>query len=395
MKHNWEYKPIEDCFAYIKNGATIKQEKGAVGLPITRIETLSNGVFNRSKMGYANILELGKYALNVLNDGDLLMSHINSKTYVGRTVLYEALPNEVIIHGMNLLRLIPNATTLSKFFYYITLSHYFKSKIVNIRKDAVNQSSFSITDLKRIPIPVPPMEVQQQIIAELDKINGVIEDCRELQRNLDVLAQSLFYDYFGDPIANPKNWKVIKLDSLIHPKKNILRASKKFTQNDLITYIDISSINRNSNSISAPSVLVFGDAPSRAQQCVKQGDLLVSLVRPNLKNIALCRLTSNSLVASSGFCVLRSNNISNSNFLLHLLLSASTTEYLCSKISGAAYPAITENDIRDMLVPVPPLELQEKFAERIEQINAQKTAVEETIANLQTLLNSRMDYWFN
>ena len=56
MKHGWEIKKLSDCFESIKNGANIKQERGAIGIPITRIETLSGGVFNRDRLGYADIL---------------------------------------------------------------------------------------------------------------------------------------------------------------------------------------------------------------------------------------------------------------------------------------------------------------------------------------------------
>ena len=97
MREGWEYKKLGDCFPYIKNGANIKQIKGADGLPITRIETLSGGVFNRDRMGYAGIYNLDKYSDYVLEDGDLLLSHINSKTYIGRTVEYRAKNGETII----------------------------------------------------------------------------------------------------------------------------------------------------------------------------------------------------------------------------------------------------------------------------------------------------------
>lgn len=56
MRKGWEYKKLGDCFSYIKNGANIKQKKDADGFPITRIETLSGGVFNRDRMGYAGIM---------------------------------------------------------------------------------------------------------------------------------------------------------------------------------------------------------------------------------------------------------------------------------------------------------------------------------------------------
>ena len=62
---------------------------------------------------------------------------------------------------------------------------------------------------------------------------------------------------------------------------------------------------------------------------------------------------------------------------------------------GAAIPQLTVPMVKDLLLPVPPLALQEQFAARIEEIEAQKRQVEATIAEMQTLLDSRMDYWFN
>lgn len=89
MKEDWNILSLGDCFEYIRNGANIKQEKGAGGIPITRIETLAGGVFNRDRLGYADIKSSEKYASYILESGDLLFSHINSKAYIGRTVLYE------------------------------------------------------------------------------------------------------------------------------------------------------------------------------------------------------------------------------------------------------------------------------------------------------------------
>ena len=108
MKEGWEVKCIGDCFSYIKNGANIKQGVVDGGFPITRIETLANDKFHRDRMGYAGITDIGKYESYVLEDGDLLMSHINSVQYLGRTVLYQKQGNETIIHGMNLLGLKAN-----------------------------------------------------------------------------------------------------------------------------------------------------------------------------------------------------------------------------------------------------------------------------------------------
>lgn len=96
---------LGDCFSDIRNGANIKQGIIDGGYPITRIETISGDRFNRDRMGYAGITDIEKYSSFILDDGDILMSHINSPKYLGRAVLYRQEDNERIIHGMNLLRL--------------------------------------------------------------------------------------------------------------------------------------------------------------------------------------------------------------------------------------------------------------------------------------------------
>lgn len=387
MKHNWEYKPIGDCFAYIKNGANIKQEKEAGGLPVTRIETLSNGVFNRSKMGYANIFEIGKYEPNVLNNGDLLMSHINSKTYVGRTVIYESLPNEVIIHGMNLLRLIPNDAVRSKFFYYTTLSHYFKSKIVNIRKDSVNQSSFSISDLKKISIPVPPMETQEQIVAELDQINDLIAKNRELLSQLDSLAQSLFYDTFGDPITNPKGFPIKTLKDVCILKSGDSSANR--LPDGKVPYVKVGDMNLLENKQGILTSSKFVNIGNKTKLLFPIGTTIFpkrgGAILTNKK-----RLTKVQICCDLNIMGAIPQNI-HPLYLYFFFLEKDFSEL----VDGSTVPQINNTDIYLLKIQVPPLALQEEFASKVEAIEAQKVKVDAEISELQNLLDARMDYWFN
>ncbi len=194
----WEVKKMEDCFSYIKNGANIKQTKGASGYPITRIETLSNGVFNRDRLGYADICDLTKYTNYVLNDGDLLMSHINSKAYIGRTVMYKKEDEEQIIHGMNLLRLVAIYDLLIPIFAeYFFKIEYFKDEVAKIRKDAVNQSSMAIGDLKKIRIFLPPLALQQQFASKIETIEHQKELIKQSIREVETLFNSRMDYYFN------------------------------------------------------------------------------------------------------------------------------------------------------------------------------------------------------
>ena len=193
----WEVKKLGDCFSYIKNGANIKQTKDVDGFPITRIETLAGGIFNRDRMGYAGIYDLSKYSAYVLESRDLLMSHINSKTYIGRTVEYKRNNDETIIHGMNLLRLKAIHDIIdSTFFVYYTKSGDFKSKIARIRKDAVNQSSFAISDLKRLNIPLPPLSLQRLFAQRIEQIEHQKAEVQKAIADLETLLASRMQYWF-------------------------------------------------------------------------------------------------------------------------------------------------------------------------------------------------------
>ena len=180
-----KYK-LGDCFRMAENGLVIKQTKAAKGMPITRIETLSNDCFNRDRLGYGDIFDEEKYSHYILDDKDLLMSHINSRTFLGRTVLYRKRTGEKIIHGMNVLRIKTNQDILDPIFAsYLFRTSLFKRHIDNIRKDAINQSSFALSDLKNIELYIPTVKEQNKIAYTLQLLDSKIALNRQINDNLE------------------------------------------------------------------------------------------------------------------------------------------------------------------------------------------------------------------
>lgn len=156
---------ISEVVSMLRNGATIKQNKDKEGYPITRIETISDRTVDREKMGYAGILSLDKYSDYVLQDGDILMSHINSIAHMGKAALYKRLPDEDIIHGMNLLCLRPIPSIVNPTYLYIYFQmDYFYQQVMSITKPAVNQASMTIKDLGAQTILVPDLETQNKYV---------------------------------------------------------------------------------------------------------------------------------------------------------------------------------------------------------------------------------------
>ena len=181
--------------------------------------------------------------------------------------------------------------------------------------------------------------------------------------NISVDSQSRFIEMFGE------KYPFDKIENLIDRK--IVSARKIFSQHDVIKYIDISSIDNIKNKIDRYTEYQMTDAPSRAQQCIKENDIIVSTVRPNLKNIAINQMKYDNLVVSSGFCVLRPKKC-NPLYLFIALLQDNFTNKMIEKTTGANYPAIKDSDVYLFQIPLPPIELQNRFATFVKQTDKSK-----------------------
>ena len=348
MKHNWEYKRLGDVC-----------EKGSSNLIQKNLEFSDTGfdVFGASgSLGKISYYQQEKPYIGIVKDG----------SGVGRCNVYPA--KSSLIGTMQYI--LAKDTVTNSFLCYL-LKSLNLSKYVN--GAAIPHIYFK--DYKKEIVPVPPKEVQKQIVTEFDKINEVIEDCHELLRNLDALSLSLFYDFFGDPITNPKGWETSKFESLCKLSAGGDKPSD--TQKDKC---EEKMIPVYSNGIENEGLYGYTSQPRIIEPSVTisgRGTLGVPFVRKK-PFVPIIRL----IVATP---------MSNMNitFLFYLI------KLLNLKGKGAAIPQLTVPMIKDLLLPVPPLSLQEMFSSLIERIDAQKKAVEETIANLQTLLDSRKDYWFN
>ncbi len=191
IPESWVWVRLGDVALSINNGANIKQMKGAGGIPITRIETISNDYFNRDRMGYADIEDMSPFEKYRLNTGDILISHINSLPYIGRAVMYQALSDETIIHGMNLLRLVPVENVVSNYIVYAFRTSNFRSQICQHAHQAVNQASINIIELSTLLLPIPPYAEQKRIVAELERWFALIDDLEANKQDLQAAIKQV------------------------------------------------------------------------------------------------------------------------------------------------------------------------------------------------------------
>ena len=180
--------PIGNLLTCIRNGTTADQNTEGRGYPVTRIETISDGVINPAKIRYVqlNSSDLKKWKME---KGDILFSHINSETHIGKTAIYTGNPDP-LIHGMNLLLMRPNrAKVFSEFLFAMLNMESVRAAYKQRCKRAVNQASLNQNDIKSLEVPLASKEKQEifcRLAAELllpkerqikatEKIQGLFE----------------------------------------------------------------------------------------------------------------------------------------------------------------------------------------------------------------------------
>ncbi len=340
------------CFRMAENGLVIKQTKAAKGMPITRIETLSNDCFNRDRLGYGDIFDEEKYSHYILDDKDLLMSHINSRTFLGRTVLYRKRNGEKIIHGMNVLRIKTNQDILDPIFaFYLFRNSLFKRHIDNIRKDAINQSSFALSDLKNIELYIPTIKEQNKIAYTLQLLDSKISLNRQINDNLEAMAKQL-YDYWfvqfdfpneeGKPYKSsggavvwnerlkceiPQGWSGVSLKDLALTSRNAITP----VENEVYQHFSIPSFD------ACGSYSLDNGSDIKSDKFVLQeGQLLVSKLNPWFNRVVWVPKGTN-MIGSTEFVVLNPNNESESGYIYSVIKSPKFIAYCSQAATGTSH----------------------------------------------------------
>ena len=277
-------------------------------------------------------------------------------------------------------------TLKNKYIYYYLLSQL--DRIQNMFR-GMTIKQLDKKEFFKMDIPIIEVDIQDKIIENLDIITNNIQSKKEQVKKLEQLVKSQFVEMFGD-IKNSK-FDINSVKNLVDI--NIIKTKKKYKKGDVMKYVDISSIDNLKNEIISYKEYEVGLEPSRAQQCLEKGDILISTVRPNLKNIAVNNYEEDNVVGSSGFCVLRVNECM-TEYLLEAIKTEKFTNDMILLATGANYPAIRDKNILDYKIAVPPITLQNQFSEIVKQIDKQKFEIEKSLKETQELYESLMDEYF-
>lgn len=268
----------------------------------------------------------------------------------------------------------------AKFFYY-----YLKSQ----RIQSLGYSRHYKV-LKEKMVPVPSLADQQRIVAELDLLSGIIENKNAQLKTLDDLAQSIFYEMFGDPIANERGWDYKRLDEVAEivggatPKTQI--EEYWVGNNFWVTPAEL----HKEHYKGATERTISDEAVRKTNiTLLPVGTVLLSSRAP----IGKVAITTVPMYCNQGFKNLICSERLNNEYAFQVLYSK--TEYLNSLGTGATFKEISKKTTEAIKIAVPPIKLQQQFAEKAKKIQAEKEMIKASLESAEHLFASRMDKYFN
>jgi len=271
---------------------------------------------------------------------------------------------------------------------YLNYFMLLNNKIIYNIGSGVAQKNLSIDDFKNLQIPIPPLEIQNLIVQELDSMYEQKESLQKSINNMNTLRKAKFEML----LENCEGKQNIKLENLCELNKN----NKNNKEYDNYNYIDISSVEK--GTLIDNKIIKREDLPSRAKRICLNEDILLSSVRPNLENYLFLTndiLKENTLI-STGFIVITSNKkIVNPKFLYYHISSSAFTEKIIKKTTGANYPSITCDDIKDIILTIPSLQDQQKIVEQMEKYDKLVELQQEQVLDIEQTIKDRFDYHLN
>ena len=276
--------------------------------------------------------------------------------------------------GRGLCAICPKKGTLDlMYLYYFLIS---KNDYLNQQGTGSTFKSIGKKTIFDLSIPVPSVEDQQIISGEINCLNEMIALKQKQLKEFDKLAQSIFYDMFGDPISNEKGWGKLKMKDIC---EIIAGGDKPDNLSDIKT--DDYCYPVIANGDGDKGILGY----SRTRRVVKDS----VTIGARGASIGNCRIVYGGFTPVVRLISITPNDQVNCIYLYYF---AKQMPYFST---GAGQAQLTVPNVKMVTIPLPPLELQQQFAEKIQAIEAQKELVKKSIAETQQLLDSRMDYYFN
>ena len=392
MKEGWEIKKLGEVCTKLTDGS----HNPPKGIQHSNYVMLSSQNIFNDKVIYDDVRFLQEADFlredkrTCVQEGDILLTIVGT---IGRCAVFTGSKNVTLQRSVAVLR--PQENVFPRYLMYCLIG---KNASLNEEAHGIAQKGIYLKQLSQVIIPIPSITEQEKIVAELDCLSGIIEKKKQQLKEYDALAQSIFYEMFGDPVENDKGWDISYLKEIAEFKNGL--NFKKVENGRKQLFLGVSNFKDNSiiNQIEEYSSINIADDITE-EFLLKDNDIV--FVRSNGSKELVGRniivYTGNEKITYSGFCI-RCRIISSviiPIFLNYMLSVPSIKQVIKNFGRGANISNLNQTMLGQIKVIVPPLTLQQYYISKIEAIEKQKELIKKSIEEVETLFNSRMNEYFN
>ena len=366
---------LDTVFMKIGNGVNVTQVDEKAKYRVSRIQTIADGTVDLAKTKFTN--DEVKREL-FLQYGDILLSHINSFDHLGKTAIF--LENAVdVIHGVNLIRLVPDTSQIDpRYAIRVFKTDRFIDTVKSFAQKAVNQASVKTSDLRAIQIPLPPLEVQKEIVAEIEDYQKVINGARAV------------LDYYRPHIPIHPDWSILTFETapfqIIDGDRGTNYPSKEdFSPSGYCLFLNTKNVRSDGFKFDELEFISAEKDNALRKGKLERGDVLLT-TRGTIGNTALydASVEFEHIRINSGMLIFRPDvDKLSSSYLFHFFQSENFRTQREAIVSGAAQPQLPIRSLNEVKIPLPPLATQQAIVAEIEAEQALVAATRELVARFE------------
>lgn len=331
------------------------------------------------KRGYSETYYSGDYPEEyILSAGDLLVG-MDGEFNIARWKCSGALLNQ---------RVCKLAAKLGTNEEYLRFAMLKALKEIEQRTAFVTVKHLSAKELNKLELDVPELSKQDMIADILNRLEKVIEVRREELDKLDELIKARFVELFGDLKSNNKGWQIVSFKECADIDTNMIHDFEGYED---YPHIGIDSIEKETGRLVGYRT-IEEDGVISGKYLFTPAHIIYSKIRPNLNKVAMPNFEG--LCSADAYPILVKEGICNREYFGYTLRSKYFLDYILAFSNRTNLPKVNKNQVESFSLPLPPIELQNKFADFVKATDKSKFAVQKALDNAQLLFDSLMQKYF-
>ena len=357
---------------------------------LIQLADIGDGHFIDKSSRFMNLETATRLKCSYLSKNDILIARMPDP--IGRACIFPFDESQKFVTVVDVALLRLGSDVNSKYVMYALNSTHIRNSIKG-QVTGTTRQRITCKKIGELEIPLPPLEEQKKIAAILDAADEYRQKTKALIDKYDRLTQSLFLDMFGDPVTNPKGWQRFQLKEFgkIITGNTPSKKHPEYYDQSFIEWIKTDNIVDGVKCIT-PSKSYLSQNGLKHGRSVKAGSVLIACIAGSLKSIGKAALTDRTVAFNQQINAVEPNNTVDSNFLYYLIRVNKV--YIQSFASSSMKKMISKGVLKEIAFYLPPIEIQNQFTEKVEQIEKQKQQAEASLVKAEELFNSLLQRAF-